>query len=215
VDFSAEQPAFDLKGRPRLAAQREWYTARSVRPLLVENHSVPSAPVPVAPLPVSFEEVYRLEFKPVWRAMACLGVPAAHVEDLVHDVFVTAYRKWAEYDPTRPARAWLLGIATRKASDHRALHRHHYEIADEQAAAHVAAPAISTDSRDAKKIVEAALAQMAEGPRAVFVLHELEQRPIPEVAGLLNIPVATAYTRLRAARLKFKEAVTPHAEEIR
>ena len=92
---------------------------------------------------MSVEAVYRAEFKPVWRVLARLGVPPGSIEDLVHEVFLTAHRKWADYDPARPARPWLFGIAYRKAADFRALKRHHFEVADDASAAEVAAPAIA------------------------------------------------------------------------
>ena len=162
---------------------------------------------------VSFESVYRTEFKPVWRVLARLGVPSASVEDVVHDVFLTAHRKWSDYDPARPARAWLFGIAYRKAADHRALKRYRHEVSDDDAAAEVAAPsASSSDRRDAIKVLEMALAQMSDDARAVFVMHELEERAVPEIAELMGTPVPTAYTRLRSARQTFAAVVSSQAE---
>lgn len=156
----------------------------------------------------TFEAVYRAEFKPVWRVISRLGVPSASVEDVVHDVFLTAHRKWNEFDPTRPARAWLFGIAYRMAADHRALKRHHHEVSDDDAAGAVAAPSTSTmDQRDALKVLEGALAKMPVEARAVFVMHELEERAVPEIAELMGTPVPTAYTRLRAARQIFATVV--------
>lgn len=161
----------------------------------------------------SFEAVYRSEFKPVWRVLARLGIPAGSVEDLVHDVFLTAHRKWSDYDPKRPARPWLFGIAYRMASDHRALKRHHHEVSDDDAAAAVAAPpTASIEHRDARKVLEIALAQMSVDARAVFVMHELEERPVPEIAELMGTPVPTAYTRLRSARQTFAAVVSSHSE---
>lgn len=156
----------------------------------------------------TFESIYRAEFKPVWRVISRLGVPAASVEDVVHDVFLTAHRKWSEYDPTRPARAWLFGIAYRMAADHRALKRHQHEVADDEAAAEVAAPAVSTmEQRDALRVLELALTRMPVDARAVFIMHELEERAVPEIAELMGSPVPTAYTRLRSARQVFASVV--------
>src|SRR6185369_12851552 len=87
----------------------------------------------------SLEAVYRAEVKPVWRLLSRLGIPSASVEDLVHEVFLTAHRKWSDYDATRPARAWLFGIAYRLASDFRALKRHELEVPVESAIEQAAA----------------------------------------------------------------------------
>jgi RNA polymerase sigma-70 factor (ECF subfamily) len=162
---------------------------------------------------VTFESVYRAEFKPVWRMISRLGVQPASVQDLVHDVFLTAHRRWSDYDPARPARAWLFGIAYRLAADHRALKRHQHEISDDEAAAAVAAPAArSTDKRDALKLLGVALSRMTDEARAVFVMHVLEERGVPEIAELMGTPLPTAYTRLRTARQIFSAVVSSHGE---
>jgi RNA polymerase sigma-70 factor (ECF subfamily) len=43
--------------------------------------------------------------------------------------------------------------------------------------------------------------------RAVIILHEIEELPIPEVAQVLRVPVGTASSRLRAARRQLAELV--------
>jgi RNA polymerase sigma factor (sigma-70 family) len=170
-----------------------------------------STELPARAMPPTFEAVYRAEFKAVWRLITRLGVQPALVEDLVHDVFLTAHKKWSDYDSARPARAWLFGIAYRLAADHRALKRHQTEVSDDDAAAQVAAPvASSSDFRDARKVLDVALGQMSDEARAVFVMNVLEDRPVPEVAELMGTPVPTAYTRLRSARQTFANVVSLH-----
>jgi RNA polymerase sigma-70 factor (ECF subfamily) len=46
--------------------------------------------------------------------------------------------------------------------------------------------------------------------REVFMLAELEQMTAPEIAEALDIPLNTAYSRLRAARIAFEEGLTRH-----
>jgi RNA polymerase sigma-70 factor (ECF subfamily) len=43
--------------------------------------------------------------------------------------------------------------------------------------------------------------------RAVFVLHDIHEVPVPEVAETLGVPLNTAYSRLRIAREEFATAV--------
>jgi RNA polymerase sigma-70 factor (ECF subfamily) len=43
--------------------------------------------------------------------------------------------------------------------------------------------------------------------RAVFVMHELDEIPVPEVANTLAIPLNTAYSRLRLARVDVAAAI--------
>jgi RNA polymerase sigma-70 factor (ECF subfamily) len=42
--------------------------------------------------------------------------------------------------------------------------------------------------------------------REVLVLAELEEMTVPEIAEAVGIPLNTAYSRLRTARLEFNEA---------
>jgi RNA polymerase sigma-70 factor (ECF subfamily) len=43
--------------------------------------------------------------------------------------------------------------------------------------------------------------------RAVFVMHEIDGLPVPEVAQALAVPLNTAYSRLRLARRDFATAI--------
>lgn len=56
-------------------------------------------------------------------------------------------------------------------------------------------------------MLRAILDTMDEEKREVFVLSELEQLAMPEVAEVLNVNVNTAHARLRAARQIFEAAV--------
>src|SRR4051812_37716354 len=128
----------------------------------------PSPPQHAGQMQASFEAAYRGEFKPVWRFVSRLTPHAATVEDLVHDVFLTAHRKWPSYDSARPLRPWLFGIAFRFVADHAALKRHAFEVATSPEPPEPAAePARVTEKLDAQRILDLALSEMPEDARAV------------------------------------------------
>ena len=58
-----------------------------------------------------------------------------------------------------------------------------------------------------RRLILAALQGIALERRAVFVLYELDETPMADIATALGIPVNTAYSRLRAARVEFAAAV--------
>ena len=60
---------------------------------------------------------------------------------------------------------------------------------------------------EARTLALEAINQIDLPRRAVFVLAELDELPIPEVAEALGIPLNTAYSRLRLAREDFEGAV--------
>jgi RNA polymerase sigma-70 factor (ECF subfamily) len=145
----------------------------------------------------------------VWNTLRRLGAPVADLEDLTHDVFVQVHRHLAEYDPARPIKPWLFGFTFRVASQHRRNAERRRESFDRDA--DFVDPGASADETMAaeqdRRLVITALAAIHPDRRPVFVLYELDEVPMDEIARTLDIPVNTAYSRLRIARSEFAAAV--------
>lgn len=159
--------------------------------------------------PPDFETLFRRELAYVWFTLRRLGVLTHDLEDVTHDVFVLVYRHLDRYDATRPIRPWLFGFAYRVACGYRRLARHRMsavgdltDIEDPSASVHDELAA-----RESLGLALRALEELDLDRRAVFVLHEIEGCPIPEVANALQIPLNTAYSRLRAARADFAKTM--------
>lgn len=171
-----------------------------------EERGPSAAHVPGASL--TPEAIYRAELPYVWHSLRRLGVRGADIDDLTQEVFLRAFRSLGQYDPTRPLRPWLFSIAYRLAADHRNLSRHRYEVAEDQDAVDPApGPDASVEVSQAKALTLRALDAVSLERRAVFVLYELNGHTMPELATALDIPLNTAYSRLRLARAEFAEAV--------
>jgi RNA polymerase sigma-70 factor, ECF subfamily len=170
----------------------------------LERSAVPSKETP------SFRALFEAEFSYVFHTLYRLGIRRADLEDLTHEVFVAVHHALADYDPGRPIRPWLFGIAFRIASDHRRLARHAREVPEDRAREAVDT-ALPADDRlaaeQARRLVIDALAEIELGRRAVLVLHDIDGQPIPEIAHALAIPLNTAYSRLRLGREELKAAV--------
>lgn len=161
------------------------------------------------PVPLRFRTIFSSHFSYVWTSLARLGVAERDREDVTHEVFLAVYRKLDQYDDSRPIRAWLFAFAAGFAADYRRLGRHRLDLGEEY-------PEIASDSAGAEDLIErrerhalvdAALEQVDEEKRAILVLHELDECPIPDVAVALGIREGTAYSRLRAGREQFEAAV--------
>jgi RNA polymerase sigma-70 factor, ECF subfamily len=167
-----------------------------------------SGDAPPEPLPApDFPALFAAHFDYVWYALRRLGVRHADLEDVTHDVFVAVYRKLPEFDSARPLRPWLFGFAFRHASDYRQLARHRYDhsaSAEERGDPHPSALERAIQN-EALRVAQAALESLELGRRAVFILHELDDCPMPEVARTLEIPLNTAYSRLRLARAELAD----------
>jgi RNA polymerase sigma-70 factor (ECF subfamily) len=155
------------------------------------------------------QEVFRVEASYVWNTLRRLGVRTSDLEDVTHDVFVVVHRKWADYDRARPIRPWLFGVALRVASDYRRSARIQRErVTDELDREGVTPPTDEQiDHGRRRALVLSALDALSDEQRDVFVRHELEGAPIPEIATAIGIPLNTAYSRLRLARERFVAAV--------
>ena len=172
----------------------------------------PDVTVAVAEKPVqrpAFPEVYEAHFSYVWTCLRRLGVWERDLEDATHDVFVVVHRKMDDFDPTRPLKPWLAGIAARVASEFHRRARHRYEVVADDVEAVDGAPQADALVRDRQRraLVDRALARLAHDRRTVFVLHDIDGHAMPEIAAALETSVNTLYSRLRTARQEFSAAV--------
>lgn len=138
----------------------------------------------------------------VWRAVRSLGVQEADVDDVCQEVFVIVYHKLAEFERRSTLRSWIIGIALNVVRDFRKkAHRRREHLVDPfpQVAAD-ADQERSVAERQAVHTLNRLLDALSEDQRRVFVLFEIEQMSIREIATLLDCPLQTAYSRLDVAR---------------
>lgn len=150
---------------------------------------------------------FEAHFDFVRRVMRRLGVRAPDLDDLMQEVFIALWRGWAQVDRTRPIRPWLWGISFRVARNH--LRRRWREIPDDDI--EIEDPGLAVEgglaAAQARSLVRSALARMPEKYCRPLVMHELDGLSVNDVAALLAMPVATAYTRVRRGREAFARAV--------
>jgi RNA polymerase sigma-70 factor (ECF subfamily) len=66
------------------------------------------------------------------------------------------------------------------------------------------------ERNDDLELLESVLAELDEPKREVFLMVEILEMTVPEVVQGLDIPLNTAYSRLRLARQDFEEALARH-----
>jgi RNA polymerase sigma-70 factor (ECF subfamily) len=156
-----------------------------------------------------FGTVFQEHFNYVWNSLRHFGVHRNDLEDLTHEVFLRVHERFDECDQSRPLRPWLFAFAFRVAAGHRRLARHRVELMGVRIDAAVddaAADEVLVRGED-RELALRALEAIELERRAVFILHEIDGVPIPEVAQALKIPTPTAYSRLRLARQECNAAV--------
>jgi RNA polymerase sigma-70 factor (ECF subfamily) len=162
--------------------------------------------------PPSFAEVYRDYAAFAWRVLRRLGVREADVEDVCQEVFLVVHKKLPEFAHRSSLRTWLYSIAIRCASEYRRrAHVKREEPRSSPGDSSIDAPQpASLAERQARALLDEILDTFDEPTRAVFVLYELEELSMAEVADAVGCPLQTAYSRLHAARAEFEAAVKRH-----
>jgi RNA polymerase sigma-70 factor, ECF subfamily len=173
-----------------------------------------AAAVPIEPAGTRvlerFETIYAHYFRAVWRTLRRLGVTPAQLDDAAQDVFVVVHRRLPEFDGRSP-RGWLYAIAVRVASDYRrgTVSRRTSPLS-ESLVDPALDPGQTNERRESVELLHALLGELSESKRTVFVLAELEELSVPEIAGILGENLNTVYSRVRAARADFESALHRH-----
>lgn len=152
----------------------------------------------------------------VWRCLRRFGVPAADADDAAQQVFLVAADKLSDV-PVERERAFLFATAARIAANARRSIRRRQSAYDNLSQA-PEEPSVSQDELSdqlrARALLDQVMADMPEDLREVFVLFEIEEISIQDIATTLEIPIGTVGSRLRRARQAFQQAVTRHRARI-
>jgi RNA polymerase sigma-70 factor (ECF subfamily) len=151
--------------------------------------------------------VFRENLPFVFRALRRLGVADGDVDDVCQEVFLVVMRKLGEFEGRSQLRTWIYGICVRTASDYRKRAPRRREVlTDEPPEGHVGqTPLDHATVSQARDLLDKILSQLDDDKRAVFVLYEIEELQMSEVAAALECPLQTAYSRLHAARKRVEE----------
>jgi RNA polymerase sigma-70 factor (ECF subfamily) len=136
------------------------------------------------------------------RVLRSLGVHGADLDDICQEVFIVAYRRLEGFEGRSSLRTWLCGIALRVASDYRskAYRRRELPTAAPPVQAEGAQQEATLERKRAWQFIEGLVAELPNDQREVFVLYEIGELSMSEVALALGCPAPTAYSRLYAAR---------------
>jgi RNA polymerase sigma-70 factor (ECF subfamily) len=142
----------------------------------------------------------------VWRTLRRLGVCSADADDAAQQVFMLVAKKLPAIDRGRE-RAFVFGTTLRVATGARRKRDRRHEISDDDVLERLADPAPAPDElvqlQRARDVLDSILDGMDTDLAAVFVLFEIEQLTMAEIAQLLDLRPGTVASRLRRAREEF------------
>ncbi len=172
-------------------------------------HSTPTSPASGAVQVPTFREVFDAHGRYVVRALRHLGVREADVPDACQEVFTVVHRRLPSLEPQASLSSWIHGIAWRVARDHRRRGRRKPEVISDTMPETAGGddPEKALGRRQQRERLVALLDQLDEDQREVFVLYELGELTMSEVAAIVGCPAQTAYARLYAARKEIEAMV--------
>lgn len=150
----------------------------------------------------SFAELFREHAPHAGRALRNLGVSEADLPDALQEAFLVVHKKLPEFRGESTVRTWIYGICLRVAAAHRRKPHRRREVpldeAGDQASGRT--PHDDVERRQALVRLDDVLDTLDDDKRAAFVLYEIEELTLAEIAVAVDAPLATVYSRLRAAR---------------
>lgn len=168
---------------------------------------------------LEFEPTYQQYFRFVWASARRLGVTVEDIDDVVQEVFLVIHSKLHTLRDPAALRSWIYGVTRRTVSSYRRAGKtrldHTSVLPDDRV---LAAPGPSphdlSEQNADRVLLERLLTGLSEAKREVFILAELEELTMPEIAAALELPLNTAYSRLRLARADFEAALTRHQAKV-
>jgi RNA polymerase sigma-70 factor (ECF subfamily) len=131
-------------------------------------------------------------------------ISAAELDELVQEVFLTVSDTAARYQEQQRCKAWLYGIAVRKARSWQRTTWLRRRLLKGQRGEPVALARPSGGSPERavalRELVERTLSRLNPGQRQVLLLHAVEGFTGEEIAGILGVRPETVWTRLHRAR---------------
>jgi RNA polymerase sigma-70 factor, ECF subfamily len=167
---------------------------------------IESAP-PVAAVPAppaNFGAVYQEYSAYVLGLVRRLGVAPADAEDVGQEVFLAVHTQLSSFEARSSLKTWVCGICRNKAFDHgRSASRRRRLLAavlsrDVESSAYD--PQLLLLLKEREGMLHEILEKLSHEQREVFVLFEIEELSMKEVASIVQCELDTAYSRLRVAR---------------
>jgi len=145
-------------------------------------------------------------------------------EDVVQEAYLKAFKGIDQYEGASSLSTWLTRIVVnasldrKRAADRRKSELLHQDVAmfDEYRARYAHTSGISPESSLARKelstLLQAAIAQLPDEYRTVFVLREIEGASVRETAFALGLNEAVVKTRMLRARRRLRDILTPDVQ---
>jgi RNA polymerase sigma-70 factor (ECF subfamily) len=160
-----------------------------------------------------FEIVMRRHNERLYRAARAIVRDETETEDVMQQAYVNAYAHLRQFDGRSAFATWLTRIAVNEAISRARRQGRYQPLPDEGTTPfETVFPMHSTEnpekeafSRELRAILEQAVDELADGPREVFMLRQVEGLSTAETAACLGVSEEAVKTRLSRARATLRQ----------
>jgi RNA polymerase sigma-70 factor, ECF subfamily len=174
---------------------------------------LPATPIPAYSLPAkqpdALERLVRDHHASVTRLAYRLLGWRGEVEDVVHDVFLAAFKKIDRFRGESSEWTWLAAITINRCRSQRRREILRFRWMRRRELIREAASGDSVIEVDeTAKRVRDAVAKLSPRDRELIVLHYLEELPVSQLSKLLGATDKTIHVRLHRARNRLKDLLS-------
>lgn len=163
----------------------------------------------------AFEEIYNRHHRRVYSICLRMLQNTTEAEDLTQDVFIQLHRKIGSFRGDSAFTTWLHRLTVNQVLMHFRKRNVKFEKTTEEGETPIQIVGGTQNPRKMpvvdKIAIEDAIAQLPDGYRNVFVLHDVEGYEHEEVARILGCSVGTSKSQLHKARLKLRKLLQKKA----
>ncbi|MCA1826464.1 MAG: RNA polymerase sigma factor [Myxococcales bacterium] len=158
-----------------------------------------------------FELIMRRHNERIYRTIRSILREEAEVEDAMQQAYVDAYAHLGDFAGRARFSTWLTRIAVHEALARKRRARPEGELMNDLPDPD-RSPEQRTQDAETHRLLAAAIDELPEHFRTVFVLRSVQGLSVEETAGVLDLNTETVKTRLHRARGLLRKAILSRTE---